>query len=507
MARFLYRFGIATAAAIAIAAVYGASIARAPHGDGSREVTNDRASTPTAVVSRRGRPYIVARLLERNAGQLQSYFATFSSHAQRLAYVPGSSGGMFVAWLYAEDTTASPCFREPPPVGTRCGSAMVRVARSTDNGKTWTPLLTIGVGGHSPPTLEADKAGNVYAFVNSWGSRDTIVYKFSAGNYSRPAIQARLEGGETDKSTSGYDPLTDELYYVKGDFTIGNSFRLFRFRTSAKGTITGSDMLTDAPLGAYRVYPHYPTMDVARDGSGLTVLAWTNTYESGAVHPGCSFSYYDIHYLVSPDHGRHWYGKRGLISSSPFPAGFPVDGTDSGPSFALLNPSELSTSCPMKNPHYNWLENVCTQHDRLLFVYGNASQGRETYRRVAWNPRTHRATNDVGPMVLKQLHSFTGFFSGTGTANGPIYFTSAGRDHRIITIISTDGGATWHTYATSRRGSWKRTYAVSGGHYLGPSGEILGAFTDSVSHNVWFFRTGVASRHGGSRHASDRRSG
>ncbi len=144
------------------------------------------------MVSRRGRPYIVASLLERNAGRLQSYFATFSSHAQRFAYVPGSGGGMFVGWLYADNATDSQCFTDPPPVDTRCGSAMVRIARSTNNGKAWTPLRTIGVGGHRPPTLEADKAGNVYAFVNSWGLPDTIVYKFSAGRYSHPTIQGRV---------------------------------------------------------------------------------------------------------------------------------------------------------------------------------------------------------------------------------------------------------------------------------------------------------------------------
>ncbi len=193
-------------------------------------------------------------------------------------------------------------------------------------------------------------------------------------------------------------------------------------------------------------------MDVARDGSGLTVLAWTNTYDSGAVHPGCSFAYYDIHYLVSPDHGRHWYGKPGLISSSPFPAGFPVDGTDSGPSFALLDPSELSTSCPEGNPHYNWLENVYTQDDKLLFVYGNAPQGRETYRRVAWNPRTHKAQQTTSVRGAQEAdRTSPGSSPASGTANAPIIFTSAGSDNRIITLDSTNGGATWHTYGQEPR--------------------------------------------------------
>jgi hypothetical protein len=102
-------------------------------------------------------------------------------------------------------------------------------------------------------------------------------------------------------------------------------------------------------------------------------------------------------------------------------------------------------------------------------------------------------------MVLRHLDNFTGFFSGTGRANAPIYFTSARSDDRIITLASTNDGATWHTYATSRRPSWNSVYAVAGGHYLGPSGEILGAFTDDVSHNVWFFRTQAGRRHVGSR--------
>jgi hypothetical protein len=75
-----------------------------------------------------------------------------------------------------------------------------------------------------------------------------------------------------------------------------------------------------------------------------------------------------------------------------------------------------------------------------------------------------------------------GFFSGAGTTGAPIYYTtqqsSGSTDDQIVTVVSTDSGASWHDQAVSAPGSWNYPYAVSGGPTLTSDGQVVGAFVD-----------------------------
>lgn len=391
------------------------------------------------------------------------YYATYQSHNTRMVYVPGV--GIVLGYLHSWSGGQS--------ASTDTGD--VRVIFSSDNGASWTTLLDVSISGHSPPSMEVDSAGNVYAFVvNTWTATGAWMYKFPAGNYAN-YTRYTIGGGEanTGKFATAYDPYNNHLYYVRGDES-GGPFALYTIDPSTGSVLQYLNMLTNDP--ANTTFPHYPNIYVANDGSGLTLLAWTNTlYSNGS-------SYYDIHYLVSPDHGQSWIGKNGAISSSSYP----IDGTASGPSFSLMDPSEYNTST------YRWLSNVYAQDGKLFFVYsGNPGFW---LRRVDWATRTGDlwlgGSNGVcGDTTC--LNNLSALFSGAGTSGSRIFLTSAPTDDNIATLSSDDDGATWHLYATTPGETWGWPYALSGSHRLGPNGEILGAFTSqststaSFVHTVW----------------------
>jgi hypothetical protein len=323
----------------------------------------------------------------------------------------------------------------------------------------------------------------VYAFFGEVpaGTDSALMYKFPAGSYSHPvSIPVGNVSAETDKWASAYDPATNHLYYVKGDGSTG-SFRLYTINAASGKTLQNLFLLKKTAT----VYPHYPLMYVANDGSGLTLLAWTNTLYSNN-------GYYDIHYLVSTDHGRSWIGKNGTIPSSAYP----IDPTNAGPSFAMMDPSEYNSSS------YRWLANIYVQDGKLFFVYSGQDNGSGQlwYRRVDWQTQTSDefsgpATSICGETIC--LDNLSAFFSGNGTANSRIFLTSQEvGSNNIATLYSDDDGATWHDYAVSSNASWPSPYGISGSHRLGPDGEVFGAFTgEATPANIYsgnlteFFRT------------------
>lgn len=448
------------------------------------------SSAPTAVVTS-GTASLSDRILMTAASTgTTTAFGTFSSQHEAAVYVPGD--GTFVAWLAYDPSNEVGCSQDPPATwhnpNVTCNSE-VRVAQSTDDGTTWTVRLDLQVGGHYPPSLAVDNAGNVYALIDSDGLSYSFLYELPAGNYGSPTIIARPPCGEAGgKFATEYDPAADggqgAIYEVKGHYDTPcdgvDVFRLINVNATTHA-VKYLDMVKGATLnGTDTVIPHYPQMYVARDGSGLTVLAWTNTDRTVN-----TYGYYDIHYLVSPDHGSTWYGPCGIIGQGSCDA-FPISTLSATDSWELLSSSEYATP----STAYNWLESVYIQDDHVFFVDCCGNSGltdNEQYRRVTWNPSTHSITADQGPTTLTQFHNFSGFFSGTGTASAPIYFSS-GSGGQPLTLRTTDGGAAWNTYATGASCSCSM-YAIAGARMLGPNGDVLGAFTNNNNDDVWFFHT------------------
>jgi hypothetical protein len=92
------------------------------------------------------------------------------------------------------------------------------IARSTDDGHTFTLLMKINVGAHGPPVLYADTAGDVIAVVASRMNpvrSDTGIYKFPHGDWTQPVLLGSVYYGWDSKYTADVSP-TDVLWYLHG---------------------------------------------------------------------------------------------------------------------------------------------------------------------------------------------------------------------------------------------------------------------------------------------------
>ena len=474
-----------------------------------------RARAPT---TRRPRPLYGSSTISQVglATNIGAPYGTFQSNSQRVAYASGG-GGIFVAYLrYAGPSYDTACHISAPQPSNGltdgCQSyAIVDVDRSTDGGSRFSHVLQIGIGGHSPPSLEIDSAGDVLVVVNNAGSTDGAwVYKLPTRNWNSPELMGTLTYGYDDKFTTAYDVAGQSAssggtYWEMhgGNGPTNNHYVMVVTRAAAAGwggglvntrCTVGSQQncyfwLADLDSGALApsggVFAHYPHMYFDRSAScpsaqmgrcDLAVMAWTTTDQS------CSaYGYYDIHYLISPDGGATWYGRDGVISYTSFP----IPAGDDGPGWQLLESTEYNSGGNTCTNDANWLASVYIQDGHLLFIYGH-QRSHALYRRVTptWTGSGYMVTNDVGPMTVGVGDGNEGaFFSGYGTAGSRIFLTSATRTgHGITTVSSANDGKTWNTYATDPTTS-TYVYATSGAHKLGPGGTIIGAFTNQVGRN------------------------
>ena len=451
----------------------------------------------------------------RLAANIGTLYGTFQSHSQRVAHVRG--GGIFVAYLgYAGPSHDTACHISAPQPSTGltdgCQShAIVNVDRSTDGGSRFSHVLQIGIGGHYPPSLEVDSAGDVLVVVNDAGTTDGAwVYKLPARKWNSPVLMGTLTYGYDDKFTTGYDVAGQSAsrggtYWEMhgGDGPTNNHYVMVVTRAAAAGWgggpvstrctfgsqqncyfwLADTDSGPLAPSGG--VFAHYPHIYFDRSGScpgaqsgrcDLAVMAWTTTDES------CSpYGYYDIHYLISADGGATWYGRDGAI---PY-ASFPILAGDDGQGWQLLDSSEYKSSGNTCRNDANWLANVYIQDGHLCFIYRHQGSN-ALYRRVTptWTGSGYTMANDVGPITVGVGDGNEGaFFSGYGTAGSRIFLTGATRSGKgTTTVSSANEGKTWRRYATGPTTS-TYVYATSGAHELGPGGSIIGAFTDQIGRN------------------------
>ena len=302
--------------------------------------------------------------------------------------------------------------------------AIVNIDRSTDGGSSFSHVFQIGIGGHFPPSLETDSAGDVLVVVNDAGSTDGAwVYKLPARNWNRPELMGTLTYGYDDKFTTAYDAdgqsaSSGGTYWEMhgGDGPTNNHYVMVATRAAAAGwgggrvntrCTFGSQQncyfwLADADSGPLAppggVFAHYPHIYFDRSGScptgqtgrcDLAMIAWTTTDQS------CSaYGYYDIHYLISPDGGATWYGRDGAI---PY-ANFPILAGDDGPGWQLLDSAEYNSGRNTCTNDANWLASIYIQDGHLFFIYRH-QRSHALYRRVTptWTGSGYTMANDVGP--------------------------------------------------------------------------------------------------------------
>ena len=443
------------------------------------------------------------------ATDIGTTFGTFQSHSSRAAYVSG--GGIFVAYLahWINDNQCSAVAPQPAAgLNDGCANTM-NVDRSTDGGTTFSHVLQIKVGSHAAPSLETDSAGDVYAIVGSIGAPDGVwVYRMPAGNWASPVLAGTLRNGYSDKTSSGYDPAGQSaanggtLWMIRaGNIPIAGHNESYINRMAANGWgggaintqctsgsqqncylgIADEDTGPLVPAAANGAYAQYPEIYFDRSGScptgqsapcDLALMAWTESTFAN------TSGYYDIHYIVSADGGQTWYGKDGRISRWPILSG------DDGNSWQLLASSEYNSGGNSYSNDANWLANIYVQDGHLFFFYRHqGSSG--LLRRVTptWTGSGYTMANDVGPVTVRLGDGNQGaFFSGYGTAGSRIFLTGRfGSGPQVRTVSSVDGGQNWSTYASDAFVP-SYAYSVSGGHGLGPGGQVIGAYTDQASN-------------------------
>ena len=355
------------------------------------------------------------------------------------------------------------------------------------NGASWTTVYTNSAssGGQVENiSIDADSSGNLYVVASthqgsSWGKSPTLLYRFPAGNYTNPKI-TRLSIGSSDKITSMYD----SAHSTEDVLLMGQASDTPQFFTvdPSTGAVTSEVQLwkgqSSQPNSTVAEYP-----ELTPGPSGEIFAGWFTT--DNGILAGIQ-NYYDAAFIESPDGGSTWYGPGGRLT-------LPINDTNTGPAYEVVNTNDPIEFLPYTNPryptnrgNYNAMNGFAYNNGSLFFMFGGPTPAPHTsYATLAWPGATFANRTDSWRTADgNQFVANEGNFSQNDTPNltGTLYFTGAtpagGGNDRLIVANTTNGGATWCTYATSTQ-----TYATGNLHYIDParinnsSGEIQAVFT------------------------------
>ncbi len=423
------------------------------------------------------------------------YYAAFQSNNDRIV---STSDGIFLSYFSNWSGTNG---------GSRdTGNAVV--VRSTDGGSTWTTLANIPdiVGKHAPATMTADASGNVYAFMESeaWGGDDGRIYMFPrSANFANDGsdyLELPSLGVGANKFAMTYDASANKIFAVS-QYYMAQVTTTCQSEIGSRGSPACSsgapDSLSDLQWahlcdwsscqpGVSGSVAQYPLVYAGRDSADahVVVLGWTEEAEASGSN------YYDNRFIFSGDDGATWHGTSGAtICATGCTYGWQMDTGPNGPSFLINRSSETGTK---DGP---WMDSLYSQDGYFMFVYSRCARDicspheAPEYARFSRSGGNATLVNRIlAPSCLSTGSvcptngAAGGFFSGAGTTGAPIYYTtqqsSSSTKNRIVTIASTDSGASWHDQAASGWGKWNYPYAVSGGPTLASNGQIVGAFVD-----------------------------
>ena len=488
--------------------------------------STSQASATTAVVTGGGSQptnFSTSTILSGSgaSGQCCS-LGTFQSQSPRGVV---SGGDIFLGLMTSWSSSGSPDVQS--------------VYMSSNNGVSWSDLVDVGCNSCQAPSLVVDSHGDVYAFMDSYDggctgtcpsgsftAGGTRMYMFPAGNFSNVSY---LDLGDYphcgcargfDKTSAGYDPNVGgtygQAYDVQGDSIGGSPVYAVNLNsaTSASGDslatayVAATTASTDDGDQELADYPHY---DVAQDGSGDVVMAWTDEGCGSlmGVSAGNCYSstndYVNDRMIYSTNNGSTWYGycsgtfqQLGTAGCGPnfsttngSSTGFPTDDA-----YSLLSSSELCSS-PCSTNAYHWMGATWLQDGWFLATIG-PNGGPLTLKRFNLNTQTQATeqggangvcSSDASPICIDQIGGSGGdLFSGSGGANARIFLTGVDGSGHLGTIYSDDDGATWHNWVLSSS-TYSSTYALSGSAQLS-NGEIFGAWGGAQSAtSITFFHT------------------
>jgi len=358
--------------------------------------------------------------------------ATFQSHNQK---VVSNDNGIFVTYVHEAHVSGD--------------NNRWRMARSTDNGQSWT-IIYEAIYACAAPAVETDENNNVYLIHPDWddGSQPLYFYRFSpSNNYTTPYIKVNYSNPCASKHAMVYDNSRQQFHIF---LQYGNFLTL-----DMNGDVVRKIQLLNSYNG---IEPQYPHIQLDEDYN-IHIADTTNT------------TYYSILHMMSRDGGLSWERMDGT------PISVPARCDPCGPTQLISLPDEFNIS--------TWLTNMLPKNGKLHFCYNAGS--------FTTNERTHYMRYDIDTGVREidtwidnpnaqwqgeniTLLPYSAFFVTDPTdPNSPLYAVSGSLGMYISCLVSFDNGSNWNDFGRSASPhSW---YAIGGFRNLTVDGSIIGAFT------------------------------
>ena len=379
------------------------------------------------------------------------HFATFQSHNQKIV---SNENGIFLTHLVsAED-------------GYR--AQQWRLLRSTNGGKTFT-IVYESVDPTNPPAIETDAQADIYLARPDFLKNRGYLHRFRAEDHYGEGVVSGLGGGFDGKFAAAIDEPRAHLYYM------GNSTDAMQLRTvGLDGRLQRTDTLVTAGPNAHL---EYPQLMLAPDG--VLHLAWTTVrYFKEGDNETRPYTYWDIHYMASPDGGVSWRRLDGSRLNLPAPA------DDTGPTDRIsLDDDFLPTS---------WLSAFYAKAGKVHFAYAaRGTDGDTRHRYVRYDTKTGEKDVDLSPFFsdwnYKGVTSSGLFSSRVDQSDSPLFYVT-GISGRLVCKWSRDNGTTWEDYAASDPGQVFRgsLYSIGGAREVTSDGYVIGTFTDSRVGNAGY---------------------
>jgi len=347
-----------------------------------------------------------------------------------------------------------------PPESNGQEFCLWRLVRSIDGGKTFRTVFE-STNGTRAPVLEADAAGNLYMTHPDWNDelRPFLFYRFArGGDYGKPIITTIPDVACGAKYAMVYDP-TRQRFYIAAQY--GQLL-----------TVSPDGKLLSRGMGFGKSGPHagtqYPHLAVSPDGVLHLAMTTVGRNKEG------KGTYWDIHYMNSPDGGVTWRKLDGtILPDAPVP-------DDTGPT----NRISLNDEFEVKT----WLANMLVKDSKVHFIYQGKAMHYLRYDLATGKKDVALDGKQFGGRDFALYHVSGLLACRQDQPDSPLYCVARDPAHRTLAcLVSQDNGNSWSDYAIASR-EFDGNYATGGARAITDDGYIIGSFTEKAGRSVWFYR-------------------